>query len=127
MRRAVVLVIVLLALCVGVSLWCDSRQIATAERYLGALPPLREAVEQGEGEAAWERSAFLTAHWQGDKGWLDGLVSHEYTRAVDGALLRLTTALENDWTRDALHALDDLRDALHALAEAAAPTVSNLI
>ena len=127
MKRAVTLVIALLVLCVGVSLWCDGRQLAAADAYIDALPPLRQAVEQGESESARERSETLAARWRGDKGWLDGLVSHEYTRAVDSALARLDTALQNGWRRDALRALDDLNDAFHSLSEAAAPTLPNLI
>ncbi len=127
MKRAVTLVIALLALCVGISLWCDGRQLAAADAYLDALPPLRQAEERGDSAGARERSEALSARWRQDEGWLDGLVSHEYTRAVDSAMLRLNTALENGWRRDALHALDDLNDAFGSLSEAAAPTLSNLI
>lgn len=127
MRRAVTLVVVLTALSFGLGLWADLCQQSTAREYLGALSGLRALVEDGRLEEAAHEQAYLHALWQHDSKWLNCLTSHHHTRAVNTAMLKLSTALEQRWRDEALQALDEAQDALGDIENSDFATVENIL
>lgn len=112
MRRAITLIIVLSVIGFGTSVWVDITQRNTAREYLDGLGIVREAVQQGRMDDASNEQAYLHAKWQHDSTWLNCITSHHHTRAVNTAMTELATAFENDWTDEALRALDKAVDAL---------------
>lgn len=117
MRRAVILILVMLVLGTAAGLWMQTALDRLCEDYLGRVEALRSLVEEDRLVEALTEQAYLFARWQGEEGKLKALVSHHHTRAADEALLRLTTALEHGWRKEALLSLDTLRDALEDLRE----------
>lgn len=127
MKRALLLLCILLPLLFGAAIVCDTLQTKTAMRYRQQLEPLRRQLLAGDFEGAWDAQRLLHASWQGDEPWLNYLISHHHTRAVNTALLHLSTALEQGWDLEALRALDELDDALGDVEKSDAPSWQNLL
>ena len=127
MRRALILIIVLSVVSFGGGICLDLLQARTAQRYLLELRALRAQLQQGDLIAARGDQAHLHALWQHDAQWLSCLISHHHTRAVSGAMLRLSTALEMGWPVEAMLALDDAYDALEEIRTADFPSLQNLL
>ena len=106
MRRAVTLIVVLTALCLGLGLWLDL---------------------ESRMEAAAHEQAYLHARWQYDAGWLNFLIGHHHTRAVTSAMLHLSTALEQRWQDESLRALDEAVDALSEVESSDFATLENIL
>ena len=127
MKRAIWLICTLTLLCVAAGVWTDSAQSGTARRYMAQLPALRALVQAEDFPTALERQSELHALWQGDALWLNKIVSHHHTRAVDGALLSLATALEEGWRTEALQALDALYGALGEITSSDSFLLENIL
>ena len=127
MRRAVTLIVVLTALCLGLGLWLDLTQRHTAREYLDALDVIRTEVLESCMEAAAHEQAYLHARWQYDAGWLNFLIGHHHTRAVTSAMLHLSTALEQRWQDESLRALDEAVDALSEVESSDFATLENIL
>ena len=112
MRRALTLIVILTVLSVGPGVWLDVLQRNTARQYKRSFEEVRQAVIAGFPQQARQEQTYLHALWQRDALWLNCLISHHHTRAVNTALLKLDTALEMNWNQEALQALDELYDAL---------------
>ena len=112
MKRAITLICVLTLVCVGAGTWLDVTQTRTAQQYRDALPALRSALLTDRYDDAYLQQAELHARWQNDEHWLNGVISHHHTRAVNLAMVQLATAIEQQWRDEALRALDLLEDAL---------------
>ena len=123
MRRAVVLIITLTVLSVGL----DLSQRNTARGYMDSFGVVREALEQGNLDMAAREQAYLHARWQHDAKWLNCLISHHHTRAVNTAMLELSTALEQRWQDEALRALDRVMDALGDVASSDFAALENIL
>ncbi len=115
MRRAVILILTMTLLGISTGLWMENSLRDTCWRYMGQAASVRQLVEERRLSEALEEQALLFAAWQGDVQRLNALVSHHHTRAVDEALLTLTTALEHGWQDEALLALDAVQFALNDL------------
>ena len=127
MRRAVWLICILTVLAVSAGFWVDSSQTACAERYLRAADALREQVLENRLDAALQEQRYWHALWQHDEDWLNLVVSHHHTRAVNTALTSLGTALSENERVEALQALDALSDALTYVAEGDAAMWGNIL
>ena len=127
MRRAIVLIVTLTVLSVGLSVWLDLSQRDTARGYMDSFGVVREALEQGNMDAAAREQAYLHACWQHDAKWLNCLISHHHTRAVNTAMLELATALEQNWQDEALRALDRVMDALGDVASSDFASLENIL
>ena len=127
MKRAIILITVLTLGLVGLSLWMDTTQTRTAEAYRARVPVIRDALRAERYDDALLYQSELHALWQHDVGWLNCLVSHHHTRAVNTALTALATALENRWPTEALQALDALDDALGDVQKSDAPLWENIL
>lgn len=127
MRRAVWLICALTALLLGAGVCVDTLQTRAAERYLRAAEDVRAQVLADDLDAAWQEQRYLHALWQHDEDWLNLVVSHHHTRAVNTAFTRLDTALAEAARLEALQALDELTDALTDVAESDAPRLENVL
>lgn len=127
MRRAITLVIVLTVLSFGLSLWTDLCQRNTACGYLEALSGLRGMLLDNRLDEAAAEQAYLYAVWQRDAKWLNCITSHHHTRAVNTAMLKLTTALEQRWRDESLRALDEVTDALEDIQTSDFATLENIL
>lgn len=127
MRRAVILIVALTVLSVGLSVWLDLSQRNTARGYMDSFGLVREALEQGKMDEAAQEQAYLHARWQHDAKWLNCLISHHHTRAVNTAMLELATALEQRWPDEALRALDRVMDALGDVASSDFASLENIL
>jgi len=114
-RRAVILILVMTLLGTGVGLWMEISLRSTCQQYLEQTRHIRQLAEAGALGEALQEQAYLYACWQGEVRGLNAIVSHHHTRAVDDALLKATTSLENGWQKEALLALDEVQDALEDL------------
>lgn len=112
MWRAVILIVVMVLLGGGVGIWMETSLRDTCHSYLVQGEQVRQLVKADALSEALQEQAFLFASWQGEVRKLNALVSHHHTRAVDEALLKLTTALEMGWQKEALLALDAFSDSL---------------
>lgn len=117
MRRALILIISLTVFCLGCGLWLDAHQTSAARGYLRRTEEIRQQVLSGRFSQALAQQREVHALWIGDSRWLKCLISHQYIRAVDAALLRLATALEQGWREEALMALDEVFGALTDVGE----------
>ena len=127
MRRALILICTLTALMLAVGITCDRTQTATGEAYLERLPEVRNALYLEDFDRAYELSAYLHACWQGDERWLNCLISHHHTRAVNTALMKLATAIELTDRDEALRALDETEDALTDVSRSDAALFENIL
>ena len=127
MRRAVILIVLLSLLGFGAGYALDVRQQHTARAYLDALADVRALMLAGQPEAAAREQAYLYARWQGDETWLNCLISHEHTKAVNAALMEMTTAMEQGWGDEALRALDRVYDALCDIERSDFATLENIL
>lgn len=116
MRRALILIVTLTVLSFGGGLLVDHMQRSTALRYLTLLSGVRASVVENRIEQAKRDEAFLHANWQHDAKWLNALISHHHTRAVNTALLHLSTALDMRWVNESVMAIDEAADALNDIA-----------
>ena len=126
MRRAIVLIVTLMALSIGLGLWLDLTQSHTAREYLEALDGMREAIDAGRLEEAAQEQAYLHARWEHDADWLNFLIGHHHTRAVTSAMLQLAT-LEQRWRDESLRALDGVMDALSEVESSDFATLENIL
>lgn len=126
MRRAIVLIVVMLVLSVSLGLWMDFSQQAVAREYLEASTGIRALLTSGQVENALHEQAYWHAKWQHDAKWLNCLVSHHHTRAVTTAMVELATALEQNWNDEALRALNKLDDALGDVEQSDFPALENI-
>jgi hypothetical protein len=117
MKRAVILISVLTAICVTGSVAVDLYEARTAQSYLDELPPLRMAILNGDMTDARDRESLMYARWQHDAAVLNIFISHHHTRLVSTALLQLSTAVEMGWQEEALKTVDLLQDALEHVLE----------
>lgn len=115
MRRALILITVMLLVGTGSGLWMESWLSGICGEYLALTETVRSLILEGRTEEAAAEQAFLFASWQGVTRRLNGVVSHHHTRAVDEALLALSTAIEQGWRLEALEALDAAQFALRDL------------
>lgn len=127
MRRALILIISITVLGFGGAMWLDHLQQSTAMGYLQALEGVRSCVRAGRLEDARQEERYLHALWQHDARWLNALVDHHHTRDIGGALVRLATALELDWEREAIMALDEAQDALEEVAQSEQARWENIL
>lgn len=127
MRRALTLIVILLVLSLLPALWLDIRQRDTAQRYIAAYEQVRRLLLVQNTQDAQTEAAYLHALWQKDEKWLNCLISHHHTRAVNTALLRLATAMEQNWPEECLQAIDEVQDALGDIAGSDLLTVENLL
>jgi len=127
MRRALILITTLTLLTFGCGWRLDKLQHDTALRYLGQLEAIRQDVLAGDMDAARTGQAYLHALWQHDAHWLNCLIDHHHTRDVEGAMLRLSTALEQEDRLFSLLLLDEAMDALAELAERDLAAVENIL
>lgn len=127
MKRALTLILVLTLVSFGLGVWLDVSQRHTARTYLDGYALVRELLIKGEVEqAAWEQ-AYLHARWQHDETWLNCLISHHHTRAVNSAMRALATALEQRWTDESLRALDLVMDALSDIETGDSAAFENIL
>lgn len=112
MKRAIILITVLTVLSLAVGISIDLFQATTAENYLRELPSIRKSVLQEDMVAAYELQSLLHANWQHDAGVMNHFISHRHTRAVSKAMYELATAIEMNWQKEALQAIDALENAL---------------
>jgi len=84
-------------------------------------------VLTGNLDAARTDQAHLHALWQYDAHWLNCLIDHHHTRDIDGAMLRLATALEQENHLVSLLLLDETMDALAEVAERDLAVVENIL
>lgn len=112
MRRALTLIIVLSLLSFGAGFSLDILQRDTARAYLDGLSLVRSYIQEGRMDKARSEQAYWHARWQHDAHWLNALVTHHHTRTVEAAMARLSTALEMDWEKESLLALDDVIQSL---------------
>ena len=127
MRRALLLITLLTVFTFGCGLSLDHLQQKTALRYLDNLHGVRLKVLEGQMDAAAHEQAYLHALWQHDAKWLNCLIDHHHTRDVEGALLKLATALEQSWPDEALIAIDEAADALDEVARSDQPYWENIL
>ncbi|MBE5795000.1 MAG: DUF4363 family protein [Clostridiales bacterium] len=115
MRRAVILIVVMCLVGLSAGVWMEQSLRESCGWYRAQGEMLRNLVTAEALSEALQKEAYVQAHWQGEVRKLNALVSHHHTRAVDDALLKLTTSLEMGWQKEALLSLDALRDALDDL------------
>lgn len=127
MRRALTLIAVLLVLSLLPALWLDIRQRDTAQSYMAAYEQVRRLLLAEKTEEAQAEAAYLHALWQKDETWLNCLISHHHTRAVNTALLKLSTAMAQSWPEECLQAIDEVQDALSDIAGSDLMSVGNLL
>lgn len=127
MRRAVILIVVMLVLSVSLGLWMDLSQRAVAREYLDASTGIRALLEAGQPQNALNEQAYWHAKWQHDAKWLNCLISHHHTRAVTTAMVELATALQQGWEDEALRALNKLDDALGDVEQSDFPALENIL
>lgn len=127
MRRALILIIGLTVLTFGLGIWTDLRQRDTADRYIGMLEEVRADVLAMRMNEALREQAYVYALWQQDSAWLNCLISHHHTRAVNSAMLHLGTALEMEWQQEALIALDEAYGALVEVRDGEFAKVRNIL
>ena len=127
MRRALILIILITAFCVGLGLYADTQQTRTARGYMEELEAIRRNVLAGRTAQAAADVRHMHALWQHDSEWLKCLIVHQYIRAVDTALLNLGTALEQGWAEDALRAADESFLALKDIEESHRAVWVNII
>lgn len=117
MKRALILILSLTVLTFGCGWWLDTLERDTAMRYVEGLYQVRESVLADQMDDALRDQAYLHAMWQHDSHWLNSLIDHHHTRDVNGALQRLTTALEEKHRLASLLTLDEAIDALEEVAQ----------
>lgn len=117
MKRALILILTLSTLTFGCGWWLDGLQQRTALRYLDGLDAVRASILTGEMDDALREQAYLHALWINDAHWLNCLIDHHHTRDVDGAMRRLSSALEEQNRLAALLTLDEAIDALEEVAQ----------
>lgn len=127
MRRALLLILLLTAFTFGCGLSLDHLQQKTALRYLDDLHAVRVLVLEGQMDSAAREQAYLHALWQRDAKWLNCLIDHHHTRDVEGAFLKLATAMEQRWPDEALTAIDEASDALDEVARSDQPCWENIL
>ena len=127
MRRALILIMTITLLAFGFGWRMDKLQHDTALAYLEQLDTVRQSVLSGDLDAARAKQAYLHAMWQHDAHWLNCLVDHHHTRDVDGAMLRLATALQEENRILSLLLLDETMDALAEVAERDLAVVENIL
>lgn len=127
MRRALTLIVVLLVLSLMPALWLDIRQRDTAQSYMDGYEQVRRLLQAEERQQAEAEASYLHALWQKDEKWLNCLISHHHTRAVNTALLKLSTAMAQNWPDECLQAIDEVQDALSDIAGSDLMTVENLL
>lgn len=127
MRRAMTLIVVLLVLSLLPALWLDIRQRDTAQSYMAAYEQVRRLLLAEKPREAEDEAAYLHALWQKDETWLNCLISHHHTRAVNTALLKLSTAMAQGWQEECLQAIDEVQDALSDIAGSDLMSVENLL
>lgn len=127
MRRALTLILVLLVLSLLPALWLDIRQRDTARSYMDGYEQVRRLLLAEDRQEAEAEAACLHALWQRDEKWLNCLISHHHTRAVNTALLKLSTAMAQSWPDECLQALDEVQDALSDIAGSDLLTLENLL
>lgn len=127
MRRSLILICTLLAVCVGLGLWLDNAQQAVARKYLDHSANIRSLLAKKGAAAAQEEQAYVYARWQQDAKHLNCLIDHHHTRAVTVALGKLSTALSEDWNEEALQALDELDEALREVETSDFPYLENIL
>ena len=127
MRRALILIFSLTLLTFGLGFWTDTRQRQAADEYIGMLENVRAAVIGMRMDDALREQAYVYALWQQDSRWLNCLISHHHTRAVNSALLHMATALEMGWRQEALIALDEAFDALTEVRDGEFATLRNIL
>ncbi len=127
MRRALAMICVLTVLLLGGGLWADTAQTRTARRYLRAAEGIRAQALDARYDDALQEQRYWHALWQRDAAWLNLLVSHHHTRAVNSAFTLLGTALDEGARIETLQALDALTDALNDVAESDAPKLENVL
>lgn len=127
MRRAMTLIVVLLVLSLLPALWLDIRQRDTAQSYMAAYEQVRRLLLAEKPQEAEDEASYLHALWQRDETWLNCLISHHHTRAVNTALLKLSTAMAQGWQEECLQAIDEVQDALSDIAGSDLMSVENLL
>lgn len=127
MRRALILIITLSLFTFGCGWRLDKLQHDTAMRYLHSLSGVRQSVLDGRMSDARSEQAWLHALWQRDAHWLNCLIDHHHTRDVDGAMLRLSTALQQENRLVSLLLLDETMDALAEVAERDMAALENIL
>lgn len=127
MRRAVILIVVLMPLSLGLGLWTDISQQRVAREYLSGSTFIRALLMENNIEQAQAEQAYLHAKWQQDAKWLNCIISHHHTRAVTTALIQLATALDEGWEQEQLKALDQLEDALRDVEQSDFPYLENIL
>ena len=127
MRRAITLILALTVVCLSLGAWLDLLQRSTATRYIQSFEQVRSQVKAGQMEPAAALQSELTALWQHDAKWLNCLISHHHTRAVNTALLKLSTAMEMNWPTESLQALDEVYDALGDIESSDFLALDNLL
>jgi len=111
-----ILIVGLTLFSFGLGIGVDCHQRLTAEKYIALLDGVRTAVMENRMDDALTEQAYIHALWQHEAKWLNCLISHHHTRAVNSALLHMATALQMNWQPDALIALDDAFDALNEIS-----------
>ena len=127
MRRALILILTLTLLCFGSGVYLDHLRQETAQGHLKELEALRQLVLDGRWDDAAQQERLLTAHWQKDARWLKCLISHQHTREVDAALLRLSTGISQRWMEESLPALDEAHEALREVYDGHMPVLENVV
>ena len=115
MRRALILITVMTLLGLSMGLWMESWLGGICAEYVAQTETVRKLILDNRMEEAAAEQAYLFAVWQGQTHRLNAVVSHHHTRAVDEALLNLSTALEEGWRQESLLALDAVQFALREL------------
>ena len=127
MRRALILIITLTLLSFGSGFYLDRYVERTAQEYQRELETLRQSLLSGRWQDAKEQEHFLHARWQQDARRLKLIISHDLTREVSRALLRLSTGLDRQWTDEALPALDEAQTALTEIGSGHLPLWENVL
>ncbi len=127
MRRAMILITTLTLLTFGFGWRLDKLQHDTALRYLEQLEGVRQSLLADDMETARAEQAYLHALWQHDAHWLNCLIDHHHTRDVEGAMLRLATALQEENRLVSLLLLDETMDALAEVAERDLAELENIL
>ena len=116
MKRALILMISLTLLTFGTAWGLDTLQQRTALAYLDGLHALRQTIRSGRMDDALLEQAYLHALWQHDAHWMNALMDHCNIRDVDGAMQRLSTALEEHNRLASLLLLDEVIDLLEEVS-----------
>ncbi len=105
------MIVSLTVLSLAISLTSDLMEHHTAGLYLQDLYALRDAALKDDQATVKDLHEKLRRDWDQDAVWLNCIINHHYTRAVQEQMLALHTAIQQGWQEEVLKVVDRLEAA----------------